>query len=111
MKERPCADWLAALEAANVPCGPINDIGQLFADPHAEAHGLRVEIPDTPRDGSSGGRTLPGVASPMRFSRTPVHYELPPPRLGQHTEEVLREELGMSESEIARVRASGALGT
>ena len=108
MRERSRADWLESLEARGVPCGPINDIGQLFDDPQAKARGLRVEIPEA--DDPQSQMTLPGVASPMRFSATPVRYEMPPPRLGQHTEEVLREELGMSEPDLLRIRASGVIG-
>jgi crotonobetainyl-CoA:carnitine CoA-transferase CaiB-like acyl-CoA transferase len=108
MSERCSADWLESLEARGVPCGPINDIGQFFNDPQAIARGLRVEIPED--DASPGQMTLPGVASPMRFSDTTVSYEIPPPRLGQHTDEVLREELGISEPDLARIRASGVIG-
>lgn len=109
MGERSRDDWLESLEARGVPCGPINDIAQLFDDPQARARGLRVEIPES--DDPRGEMTIPGVASPMRFSQTPVAYDLPPPRLGQHTDDVLRDDLGMSEAEIARVRASGVIGT
>ncbi len=110
LRKRSSADWLAALEEAGVPCGPINDIAEFFADPQALARQLRIEIPEASGDDPHTARTLPGVASPMRFSQTPVRYDLPPPRLGQHTEEVLREELGMRESDFERLRAAGALG-
>ena len=111
MRARSSADWLEALEAADVPCGPINDIGQLFADPQAVARGLRIELPEKDLAGVPTGQTIPGVASPMRFSQSPVSYSLAPPRLGQHTLEVLREELDMSEPELERVRAAGVIGT
>jgi crotonobetainyl-CoA:carnitine CoA-transferase CaiB-like acyl-CoA transferase len=109
MRTRTSTDWLAALEAAGVPCGPINDIRALFDDPQVQARGMRVDIPDAgATDGSAP--TLPGVASPMRFSETPVRYDRAPPRLGQHTTEVLREELGMTDAEIESARKAGALG-
>jgi len=103
LRARTSSDWLSALEQAGVPCGPINDIEQLFADPQVRARGLQISIPD---DGAS----RPGVASPMHFSETPVRYELPPPRLGQHTDAVLREELGLDAAELKRLRDLGVIG-
>jgi crotonobetainyl-CoA:carnitine CoA-transferase CaiB-like acyl-CoA transferase len=111
MGMRSCAEWLSALESAGVPCGPINSIEQLFDDPQVKARGLRINIPDTDASGQPTGGTLPGVASPIRFSDTPLRFDMPPPRLGQHTDEVLQQELGMSAAELARVRASGVLGS
>ncbi len=110
MGTRSCAEWLSALDAAGVPCGPINNIEQLFDDPQAKARGLRIEIPDIDDSGEPTGGTLPGVASPIRYSETPLRCELPPPRLGQHTDEVLQTELGMSPRELERVRALGVIG-
>ena len=82
--KRTTAQWIDALEKAGVPCGPINDIAQVFADPHVVARGLRVPMP-----GPAG--ELSTVASPLRLSATPVSYALAPPALGAHTEEVVRE--------------------
>jgi crotonobetainyl-CoA:carnitine CoA-transferase CaiB-like acyl-CoA transferase len=113
LRTRKSADWLTALGESGVPCGPINDIAQLFDDPQVQSRELRVEIPDsTPHSPSGEGsrRTLPGVASPMRFSETPVRYDRPPPRLGEHTADVLRDELGMTDAEIARARDAGVIG-
>jgi len=110
IRTRSCAEWLSALDAAGVSCGPINSIEQLFDDPQAKARGLRLEIPDTDDRGEPTGGMLPGVASPIRYSETPLRYDRPPPRLGQHTEEVLQEELGMSAAELQRIRASGVIG-
>ncbi|MCH7645112.1 MAG: CoA transferase [Myxococcales bacterium] len=110
MRARSSADWLAALEQAGVPCGPINDIEQLFADPQVKARGLQIAIPDTDPTAENGGANLPGVASPIRYSETPIRYELPPPRLGQHTDEVLREELQLDAAELKRLRDLGILG-
>ncbi len=111
MCARASADWLSALERAGVPCGPINDIAQLFADPQLKARGMQISIPDTDRAGGESGATVPSVASPIRYSETPIQYELPPPRLGQHTDDVLRDELGLDAAELKRLRASGILGT
>ncbi len=80
---RTTAEWIDLLEKASVPCGPINDLAQVFADPQVRARGLRVEIPH-PTLGS-----VPTVASPLRLSKTPVRYQHAAPALGAHTERVL----------------------
>jgi crotonobetainyl-CoA:carnitine CoA-transferase CaiB-like acyl-CoA transferase len=102
-KKRSKREWLELLEAAGVPNGPINDVAQVFEEPQVKARGVRIEL-----DHVAAGR-LPMVASPMRFSATPLEYRLAPPLLGQHTEEVLRGLLGKSEAEIARLRAAGVI--
>jgi formyl-CoA transferase len=84
-----------------VPCGPINDLEQVFGEPQAQARGLKMELPH-PRAGK-----VALVRSPMRFSATPVQHDAPPPTLGQHTDEVLRDVLKKDPSEIARLRAEG----
>jgi formyl-CoA transferase len=99
---RSMRHWLDALEAAGVPCGPINDLAQVFAEPQAMARGLRMELPHP----SAGKVAL--TRSPMRFSETPVRQDMPPPTLGQHTDEVLRG-LGKSEAEIARLRSEAII--
>jgi len=100
---RTTKEWVEVLEAAGVPNGPINNVAQVYEEPQAKARGIRVEL-DHPAAGK-----LPTVASPMRFSATPVEYKLAPPTLGQHTDEILRGVLGMGEAEIADLRASGTL--
>jgi len=107
---RSSADWLGALERVGVPCGPINDIEQLFADPQVKARGLQIAIADPARSSEDTRSALPGVASPIRFSETPIRYELPPPRLGEHTDRVLREELQLDDAELERLRKSGVIG-
>jgi len=97
------AEWLAALEQAGVPCGPINDLQQVFADPQVQARGLRVELPH-PLAGS-----VPQVASPIRLSATPVQYRNAPPLLGEHTEQVLQQWLGLSLEQIDQLRQAGVL--
>ena len=99
MRRKTTAEWLELLEAAGVPNGPINDIAQVFREPQVQARGVKIEL-----DHAAAGK-LPLVASPMRFSGTPLEYRLPPPLLGEHTDEVLRGLLGKSEAEIARLRA------
>ena len=102
-RKRTKKEWVELLEAAGVPNGPINDIAQVFAEPQVQARGVKVEVPH-PVAGK-----LPMVASPMRFSATPLEHKVPPPLLGEHTDEVLKGLLGKDPAEIARLRASGAI--
>ncbi|TLP54096.1 MULTISPECIES: CaiB/BaiF CoA transferase family protein [Pseudomonas] len=97
------AEWVSALEQAGVPCGPINDLAQMFQDPQVLARGLAVNIPH-PLAGS-----VPQVASPIRLSQTPVEYRQAPPLLGEHTEAVLGEVLGLSAEAVQRLRGAGVL--
>lgn len=97
------AEWVAALELAGVPCGPINDVAQVFADPHVQARGLKVELPH------ALGGTVPQVASPIRLSETPVEYRRAPPLLGEHTLEVLTGVLGLSDEAVMALREAGVL--
>ncbi|TRO22298.1 CoA transferase [Ectopseudomonas mendocina] len=97
------AQWIELLEKAGVPCGPINDLQQVFADPQVKARGLRLDLPN-----ALGSRT-PQVASPLRLSATPVAYRSAPPLLGQHTDSLLQRLLGMSETQIAELREAGVL--
>ena len=97
--QRPSARWIAELEAANVPCGPINNYEEVFDDPQVRHRGLKIEIPH------AAGVPCPTVASPMRFSGTPVEYELAPPLLGQHTRDVLGDLLGMRREELDQLAA------
>jgi crotonobetainyl-CoA:carnitine CoA-transferase CaiB-like acyl-CoA transferase len=103
MRSRPRADWLAGLEAVGVPCGPINDLEQLFDDPHVQSRERRIELPH-PLSG-----TVPNVANPIHFSDADLAYTHAAPLLGQHTDEVLGGLLGMAEDEIARLREHGII--
>jgi crotonobetainyl-CoA:carnitine CoA-transferase CaiB-like acyl-CoA transferase len=100
-RTRSVDDWVGAMEAVDVPCGPINTIDRVFADPQVKARGMQMSLPH-----QSAGR-VPSVANPMRFSETPIRYESGPPLLGQHTREVLRGVLGASDAEIATWVAQG----
>ena len=102
VRQRPRNEWLAALEAAKVPCGSINSIAEAFADPQAQARGAVVAMdhPLTP--------DLRLVASPMKLSATPVSYRHAPPLLGQHSDELLLE-AGCSAADIAAWRAAGVV--
>ncbi len=102
LKTRTRADWLAALEAAKVPCGPINDLGDVFADPQVQARGMTSTVPHPHTD------TLRLVSSPMKLSATPVTLRRPPPLLGEHTDEVLGE-IGIDAAERTRLRGLGVI--
>ena len=101
--KRTTADWVNALDAAGVPCGPINTLAQAFAEPQAEARGMKLSLPH-PLAGQ-----VPLIGSPMKFSGTPITHEIPPPVLGQHSEQILGSMLGMSAEDVARLRAAGAI--
>ncbi len=103
LKTRTKADWLSALEAAKVPCGAINNLAEVFADPHINARGMvqHWQHPLQP--------DLRLVASPLKMSGTPVREELPPPLLGQHTREVLTEVLGYRSERLQALRAKGVI--
>ncbi|MBC7237499.1 MAG: CoA transferase [Chloroflexi bacterium] len=102
LAQRTVAEWCVELEAAQIPSGPIYDVPQMLADPHMEARGFIVK-----QEHPTAG-TLRTLASPLHFSDTPVSYRLPPPLLGEHTDQVLRE-LGYSEEEIRRLHEGGAV--
>lgn len=97
------AQWVELLEQAGVPCGPINDLQQVFADPQVLARGLRLDLPN------GLGSDTPQVASPLRLSATPVAYRSAPPLLGEHTDALLQRLLGVSEEAIAELRAAGVI--
>jgi crotonobetainyl-CoA:carnitine CoA-transferase CaiB-like acyl-CoA transferase len=96
------AQWIALLENAAVPCGPINDLAGVFADPQVRHRGLHLDLPH------AAGGSAPQVANPIRYSETPIEYRSAPPLLGQDTEPILRE-LGRTEEAIARLRAAGVI--
>ena len=100
---RTRSDWLAALDAAKVPCGPINDLAEVFADPQVQARNMTASVAHPHSD------VLRLVASPMKLSATPVTLRRAPPLLGQHTDEVLAES-GLDAAERARLRALGVIG-
>ena len=101
--QRTKAEWLATLEAAKVPCGAINNLAEVFADPQVRARGMVTHWPHPLR------QDLPLVSSPIKMSATPVRTELPPPLLGQHTTQVLTEVLGYSEAKLAALQAQGVI--
>jgi crotonobetainyl-CoA:carnitine CoA-transferase CaiB-like acyl-CoA transferase len=101
-KARDRRHWVDALDAAGVPCGPINTIAEAFDDPQAKHRGMRIEVPHP-----LAGR-VPLVASPMRFREAPVEHERPPPLLGEHSADILRE-LGYRDADIEQLRTKGVV--
>jgi len=99
--KRPTREWVKLLDEAGVANGPINTIEKVFDEPQVQARGLKIELPH-----AVAGK-VPLVASPMRFSGTPIKHEIPPPALGQHTDEILSGVLKKNEAEIARLKAAG----
>jgi crotonobetainyl-CoA:carnitine CoA-transferase CaiB-like acyl-CoA transferase len=101
MQTRTTADWVARLEAKDVPCGPINNYKQVFEDPQVIHRGLRVAVP------RADGGHVDTIASPLRLSRSPVRYDRAPPLLGQHTGAVLAEVLGLDAARIEALKTAG----
>lgn len=101
--QRTTAQWVAPLEAAGVPSGPINDIAQTFDHPQVKHRKMKVDLPH-PQSG-----TVPSVANPIKFSGTPITYGSAPPLLGQHTQDILSTLGGLSEDEIKALGDQGII--
>jgi crotonobetainyl-CoA:carnitine CoA-transferase CaiB-like acyl-CoA transferase len=99
MLTRRKADWLAALEAAKVPCGAINNLAEVFVDPQIQARGMITHWQHPHQN------DLRLVASPIKLSATPVRSDLPPPLLGQHTDDVLRSVLNYPDTKLSKLRS------
>ncbi len=97
------AEWISLLEAANVPCGPINNFEEVFDNEQVKARGVQIHVPH-PTAG-----TMKLVASPMRLSETPVEVRMAPPTLGQHTDEILQERLSLDPNAIAALQEKGII--
>ena len=106
MKTRPTTWWVDRLEQLKIGCGPINTLQQVFADPHVQARGVVVEMPHA---SLPEGGTVKVIANPVRLSETPADYRLPPPLLGQHTDAVLKEALGLDDATLAELRGKGVI--
>jgi len=102
-EKRTTKEWVRLLDDAGVANGPINSIKEVFEEPQVIARGMKIELPH-----AAAGK-VPLVASPMRFSGTPLKHEIPPPVVGQHTDEILRTVLKKTDAEIAALKAAGAV--
>ena len=96
-------EWLALLGPLGVPCGPINDMAQTFDHPQTVHRGMKL-VMEHPASGP-----VPLVANPIRFTEAPIHYHRPPPLLGEHSDEVLGDLLGMDSAQIAMLRQEGVV--
>ena len=105
MRQKPSAYWLEALEKIKITCGPINNIDQVFDDAQVVARGMKIEM----NHPATGGEPLSLIGSPSKMSVTEVSYRHAPPMLGQHTEEVLEELLGIDAAECNRLREQGVI--
>jgi glutaryl-CoA transferase len=101
---RTTHEWIQLFAPAAVPCGPINDLAAVFAEPQVRHRGLKIDLPH-PLSGS-----VPQVRNPIRYSRTELEYRLPPPLLGEHTAAVLGAELGLDAAAIDGLRSRGVVG-
>jgi len=98
MRQKSSADWLEALNVRGIPCGPINNIGQVFDDPQVQSRGLQLEL-EHPVAGK-----VASVANPIRLSQSAIEFERAPPLLGQDTDEVLQRILQLDAASIADLR-------
>ena len=103
LRTQPARHWTTALEREGVPCGPINDYEQVMEEPQVIHRGLQLELK------RADGGTAPSIASPLRLSRTPVRHDNAPPLLGQHTEAVLEDLLGVDAGRVAKLREQGVI--
>ena len=94
--------WVKGLSALGVPAGPVNDVAQVFRDPQVRHRNMKIAVPNPEAEGGA----VPLIGNPIKFSGTPVGYRRPPPKLGQHTDEVLTELLGLGPNEIGALRAA-----
>ena len=103
-RTRSTQTWVSTLENLGVPCGPINTVDQVYQDPQVQARHLKFEM-QHPRAGA-----IPLIANPIRMSQTPVQYRHVPPAIGQHTQEVLSQVLGLSADELTALTQQGVFG-
>ena len=105
MKRKTTKEWLSIMEEVKVPCSPVNNIEQVFDDPHVKHREMKIEMDHE----LSGSGKVPLIGNPLKLSATPPQYRRPPPTLGQHTEEVLSEILELNSQEIKELRDKRAI--
>ena len=105
-RTRSRADWLDRMASIGVPCGPVNDLQQVFEGPQVAAREMRISLPHP----LAGAGAVELIGNPLKFSDTPVRYGNAPPLLGQHTAEVLGRHLDLDAEELRDLEASGAIG-
>jgi len=102
-RKKTKADWITSLEKANVPCGPINNMKEVFENPQVIARNIQTNVPHP----TVGNMKL--VASPMKLSKTPTEVRMAPPTLGQHTNEILHDRLNLDDEAITKLRSKGII--
>jgi crotonobetainyl-CoA:carnitine CoA-transferase CaiB-like acyl-CoA transferase len=105
MRQKPSAYWIEGLERNKISCGPINRIDQVFADEQVIARDMAIEMPHP----AAGNKPVKMIGSPIKMSETQVSYRYTPPMLGQHTDAVLEELLGMGKAERDALRSKGVI--
>lgn len=105
LKEKPSRYWIDALESVNVPCCPINTVDQVFEDPQVVQRNMKIAMPHP----LAGRGAVDLIGNPIKLSETPVSYRRPPPVLGEHTDEILEEILGLDSKERAALRNAGII--
>ncbi|HQT76259.1 MAG: CoA transferase [Rhodospirillales bacterium 20-64-7] len=103
MQQHPTSWWIEQLETLKIGCGPINKLADVFADPHVVARNMVLEMPH------SSGQSVKVIANPVKLSETPADYRIAPPLLGEHTDGVLTERLGLDAAAIADLRAKNVI--
>ena len=103
MRQHPTAWWIGQLETLKIGCGPINRLSQVFADPQVVARNMVLEM------AHGSGQTVKVIANPVKLSESPADYRIPPPLLGEHTETVLAERLGLDAATLAVLREKGVI--
>ena len=103
MQQHPTAWWIDQLEALKIGCGPINKLSEVFSDPHVVARGMVMEMDH------SSGQKMKLIANPVKLSETPPDYRIAPPLLGEHTDSVLGERLGLDAAALAALREMGVI--
>jgi crotonobetainyl-CoA:carnitine CoA-transferase CaiB-like acyl-CoA transferase len=102
-RSRPKRHWIEAIGGSGVPCGPVNELNEVFEEPQVKAREMVIDMPHPAR------AAMPLLANPIKFSDTPVQYRSPPPALGEHTDEVLGRMLGYDEERLAELRANALI--
>ncbi len=105
-RQKSKAEWIALLDEISVPGGPVNNLKEAFGDPQTVHRGMTVEMPHA----LSGSGTVKLIGNPVKMSETPVQYRRPPPMVGEHTDEVLREWLDVEEEALAGWSSGGVIG-
>ena len=102
-RTRTVGEWVDLFAPAGIPCGPVNNLKQVFEDPHTVARGMRVEV-----EHETLGK-VPLVANPIKYSESPVEYRLAPPMLGQHTRSILAEFAGVTDAEFEQLQKDAVI--